>query len=92
MFSVRHIPSWMPGISFKRNAKVVHRYIEEYLDTGYNAITSAMVRTFLCRTYIGIQVRMRYRQQGRENRAYSVRSWSNMEETRPQLRLTTSKG
>ncbi|OJT11069.1 O-methylsterigmatocystin oxidoreductase [Trametes pubescens] len=39
---LRHIPSWMPGISFKRNAKVVHRYMEEYLDTGYNAVTSAM--------------------------------------------------
>ncbi len=45
-FSVKHIPSWTPGISFKRNAMVVRRHVEEYLDTGYNAVASAMVRIF----------------------------------------------
>ncbi|KAL1938291.1 hypothetical protein VTO73DRAFT_11742 [Trametes versicolor] len=39
---LRHIPSWMPGISFKRNAVLVRRYVEEYLDAGYNAVASAM--------------------------------------------------
>ncbi|OJT11091.1 O-methylsterigmatocystin oxidoreductase [Trametes pubescens] len=39
---LKHIPSWTPGISFKRNAMVVRRHVEEYLDTGYNAVASAM--------------------------------------------------
>ncbi|KAL1938290.1 hypothetical protein VTO73DRAFT_11741 [Trametes versicolor] len=39
---LKHIPSWLPGFSFKRNAAVVRRHIEEYLDAGYNAVTSAI--------------------------------------------------
>lgn len=89
-FSVRHILSWLPG-SFTRNAKVVRRHVEEYRDISYNAITSAMVRTTTCRTCSDIQARMGYRQRERENRAYTARSWNNMEETRPQPRPMTSK-
>ncbi|EIW56878.1 cytochrome P450 [Trametes versicolor FP-101664 SS1] len=39
---LKHIPSWLPGFSFKRNAAVVRRHVEEYLDAGYNAVTSAI--------------------------------------------------
>lgn len=58
LFLVRHIPSWMPGISFKRNAMLVRRSIEEYLNAGYNAVASAMVRRLTCRVGGCINVRM----------------------------------
>ncbi|OJT11090.1 O-methylsterigmatocystin oxidoreductase [Trametes pubescens] len=39
---LKHIPSWFPGIGFKRNASIVRGHIEEFLDTSYNTVTSAM--------------------------------------------------
>lgn len=43
-YSVKYIPSWMPGISFKREALAIRKHVDEYLETGYNAVRSAMVR------------------------------------------------
>nr|BED43001.1 cytochrome P450 monooxygenase [Trametes versicolor] len=39
---LRHIPSWTPGVRFKKHALIVRNDIRKWLNKGYDAVVSAM--------------------------------------------------
>jgi hypothetical protein len=40
---LKHVPSWMPGASFKRQARVWHRLAREVLESQFNIVKENMV-------------------------------------------------
>lgn len=43
LFAVKHIPTWMPGAGFKRNAFKVRDLVRALMDAPYNMVKNAMV-------------------------------------------------
>ncbi|KAJ3010156.1 hypothetical protein NUW54_g2574 [Trametes sanguinea] len=41
--SLRHLPSWMPGAGFKKEAAMVRKYVKDWKDTAFEMIRAEMV-------------------------------------------------
>lgn len=46
-YSVRHIPAWLPGAGFKKEAARVHKLVDHIRFTAWEVILKDIVRRFL---------------------------------------------
>ena len=56
MFQVRHLPSWFPGMSFKKEMAVAREFSKQYLDQPFEyALQKAVIitSTYLSRADVG---------------------------------------
>jgi hypothetical protein len=47
-FLVKHIPTWLPGAGFKRNAFSIRKDVVQMLGAPFDLVMNRMVRHFLC--------------------------------------------
>lgn len=47
LYSVRHIPKWLPGVAFKKEAAQVHKLVDHIRFASWGVVLEDMVERFL---------------------------------------------